>query len=137
MARYYATANAFVPSGYSYGATEDTATSQYVAEWMPAIRTALGVDDPRRQLAVLENRLRDLTEGTPAERGAAMLASGSLTVQGAINKTRHRIDEIRSASDQAKQRDVLFTALVLSGVAVGGMAAIYLGSRTYAVLRDR
>jgi hypothetical protein len=57
-------------------------------------RAVLGIDDTRKQLVRLKNRLRDLQYGKPAERTAAMLAAGSFTLQGAIQKTQARIAEM-------------------------------------------
>jgi hypothetical protein len=140
--RYFVMANTFTPSGYSYGDAATTAPpatsaeAQVLAEWMPAIRTALGVDDPRKQLAMLQNRLRDLQYGTPAEQGAAMLAAGSLTIPGAIAKTRHRIEDLEKSASQSKARDRLYTMLVVSGVTVGGMLTLYIGVKTYQAFRS-
>jgi hypothetical protein len=144
--RYFVMANTFTPSGYSYGdaattappatSAEEESSAKVLAEWMPAIRTALGVDDPRKQLAMLQNRLRDLQYGTPAEQGAAMLAAGSLTIPGAIAKTRHRIEDLEKSASQSKARDRLYTMLVVSGVTVGGMLTLYIGVKTYQAFRS-
>jgi hypothetical protein len=49
-----------------------------------------------------------------------MLAAGSFTLQGAIQKTQARIAEMESAAFQTRTRDRLYTVGVVAGVVVAG-----------------
>lgn len=127
------------PYAQCYGdtsASEKKSVAEQVEQWLPAAKTALGIDDSRKTVTTLENRLRDLTEGTPAERAAAMIAAGSLTVEGAIEKTQAKLVEAREAAFQVKTRDKLYTALTITGVVAGSMAALVLAGKAYTTFQQ-
>ena len=70
----------FVPSSYSYQsygettppAAEDVVEEKVplatqITEWVPAIKTIFGLDDPQDMAIKLENRLRDLQSGNASQ----------------------------------------------------------------------
>jgi hypothetical protein len=143
----YRSAVIFQPSAYSYGAEEaaevpvdpaadQASTAETVSAWLPAVKTALGIDDPRKMVATLENRLRDLKHGTPAEKTGAMLAAGSLTIPSAITKTERKLEEAQAAAFQTRTRDALYTALTITGVVAGGMLALFLAGKVYTTVQQ-
>jgi hypothetical protein len=147
----YRTHRAFIPSQYSvpsYGEAEIPEGYMLVPEPEPkekkplpleeiisGTKAFLGIDDPRKQVSRLENRLRDLKYGNPAEKTAAMFASGALTIDGAIEKTENKLAEAEAAAFQTKTRDMLYTAMALTAVAAGGALTIWLGTKAYAEFR--
>jgi hypothetical protein len=138
----------FRPSAYSYGADEDVEEVEEPAEEessdsmaqvtaaIPAIKSFLGIDDPREQVAKLENRLRDLKYGNAAERTAATLASGALTLQGAIEKTENKLAQAKEEAFQTATRDWMYTGLAVAGVAVGGMMVVWLGTKAWSQYQE-
>jgi len=150
-----ATSRDFVPSAYSYqsyGQAETTVPEGYVLvpdpgaqekkplpleEIISGTKAFLGIDDPRKQVSRLENRLRDLEQGNAAERAAAMLAAGSpFSLQGAIEKTENKLAEAEVAAFQTRTRDTLYTALAITGVAAGGMLALWLATKAYSEFQE-
>jgi hypothetical protein len=129
----------FVPSLYSdYGAAEPSEDEALpLEEIIIGAKAFLGIDDPRKNITRLRNRLRDLEHGNPAERTSAMLAAASpFSLQGAITKTETKLRELESAAFQTKTRDGLYTALVITGVAAGGMLAVWFAANAYAKVQD-
>ena len=130
----------FLPSNQSYGAEEmpeeEVSTAENVTAWMPAIKSALGLDDPRKAVVTYENRLRDLQSGTPPEKAAAMMAAGAFTLSGAISKTERKLEEAQAAAFQTRTRDALYTALTITGVVSGSALALFLATKTYATYLD-
>jgi len=129
----------FVPSRFSTYGEADVATVEAEAAPKPlpwdaivgGASALLGIGDPRDEVTKYENRLRDLQYGTPAEKTAAMLASGALTIPGAIEKTENKLQESLEQAYQTQARDKLMTALLITGVVAGGMGVLWLGAKTY------
>lgn len=96
----------------------------------------LGIDDPRKGLTRLRGRLWELKYGSPAERTKAMVEAGSFTLRGAIKKTEDKIAELEAAAFQTRTRDTLYTALVVTGVAAGGMLAVWFATNAYSKLQE-
>ena len=82
-------------------------------------------------------RLRDLQYGTPAEKTAAMLASGALTVPGAIEKTENKLQESLEQAYQTQARDKLMTALLITGVVAGGAVTLFFVAKSVQALRSK
>jgi hypothetical protein len=133
----------FVPSSYSHQSYGEAAAvppeetveeekvplSEQVAEWVPAAKSFLGLDDPQEKVVKLENRLRALQYGNKAEQAAAMVAAGSpFSLQGAINNTKNNLAEAQSQALQTRTRDWLYTGLAATGIVVGGAATVLLGT---------
>lgn len=139
-------AHTFRPSSYSYGADGEVEEveevkpksdpMEQVTAAIPAIKSFLGIDDPREQVAKLENRLRDLKYGNAAERTAATLASGALTLQGAIEKTENKLAQAKEEAFQTETRDWMYTGLAVAGVAVGGMMVVWLGTKAWSQYQE-
>jgi hypothetical protein len=124
----------YVPEAYSYpsyGAADTGSGTLSLDEQIRGVKAFLGIDDPRAQVARLENRLRDLRLGTPAEKTKAMIEAGAFTVASAIQKTQVKLAEAQSAAAQTSARDKLYTALVVTGVVTGGMLALVLATTAY------
>ena len=127
----------FVPSRFSTYGEADVATVEAEAAPKPlpwdaivgGASALLGMGDPRDEVTKYENRLRDLQYGTPAEKTAAMLASGALTIPGAIEKTENKLQESLEQAYQTETRDKLMTALLITGVVAGGMGVLWLGAK--------
>jgi hypothetical protein len=122
---------AFLPHSAAANPGEEEEESLPFEQIAAGARAVLGIDDTRKQLVRLKNRLRDLQYGKPAERTAAMLAAGSFTLQGAIQKTQARIAEMESAAFQTRTRDRLYTVGVVAGVVVAGAAAAWFTMNAY------
>jgi hypothetical protein len=114
---------AFLPHSAAANPGEEEEESLPFEQIAAGARAVLGIDDTRKQL--------DLQYGKPAERTAAMLAAGSFTLQGAIQKTQARIAEMESAAFQTRTRDRLYTVGVVAGVVVAGAAAAWFTMNAY------
>lgn len=135
----------FVPSRFSTYGEADVATVEAEAApkplpWDAIVSGAsalLGVGDPRDKVTKYENRLRDLQYGTPAEKTAAMLASGALTVSGAIEKTENKLQESLEQAYQTETRDKLMTALLITGVVAGSALTLFFVAKSVQALRSK
>lgn len=135
----------FVPSRYSTYGEADVATAEEEAAPKPLPWDAIvggasalfGIGDPRDEVTKYENRLRDLQYGTPAEKTAAMLASGALTIPGAIEKTENKLQESLEQAYQTEARDKLMTALLVTGVVAGGAVTLFFVAKSVQALRSK
>lgn len=114
---------------YSHTAPEEESSGEMLAEYMPAFKSLLGLDDARERVAKLEARLRALQKGGAGALAAAFAAGTLGDVKGAISKTKKQLEEAKAQAAQLKTRDMLYTALAVTGVAAGSMLVLYLGAK--------
>jgi hypothetical protein len=102
-----------------------------IADYMPAVKSFFGLDDPRDKVAKLESRIRTLSGGGIQAQAVALQVCGVCSVSTALEKTREQLRSAQSAATQLKTRDAMYTALVIAGVAASGMAIIWMGTKTW------
>lgn len=144
--------NTFAPSVYASGYDRDTlvprgygdpvadeekgGVGDQIAQYIPAIKSFLGVDDPRDQLPALQAKLDVLNAGG-AQAVAMAISVGTLgNVSAAISKVRNQMAAIEAQAAQVRTRDRLYTGLALTGVAIGVSLTAYIGFRAYGAYRE-
>lgn len=139
-------ARRFVPStesvGYlAYGAEEtevveeqEEKSSDY-STYIPYIKQLLGVDDPRLTLPILRTRLAILKKGGAGALTEAQKVCFPCGPPTAITIVEARVEELERQAAQVATRDFLFTGMMIGGMALIGLSAVYLGAKINAQLK--
>jgi len=140
----YRSAVTFMPSAASYGAedvdvstetTDSGKSGKGITEFIPAIKAVLGLDDPAKRAAQIRTQIAVIDGGGPAAFAQAKAVCVLCSLPEARQKLVEELETAESEAYKARTRDTLYTALAVTGVVVGSMGAIWLGTKVWTQLQ--
>jgi len=115
---------------------EEEAESEGIEKYIGIARAALGLGDPSKDLVILKSRLRTLQAGGTKAQALAWQIGTMGKVSEAIARIQGQIAVAEEQASLSQTRDTMYTALAVAGVALVGMAGLFVGVKVLGGVRQ-